>query len=174
MHIKDALERTWQCGTIQLDMSLPDRFHLEYINEAGIKTRPIMIHRTIMGSMERFMGILIEHFAGNFPFWLSPNQIKILPVADRFFDFAKKIQKELLKQNWAAEIDDKTESIGKKVRTAQLEKWNYIIVVGEKEINSEKFNIRVRGKKDIVLLDLGKFIKKLQEEQETRSLNTYL
>ena len=174
MHIKDALERTWQCGTIQLDMSLPDRFELVYTDEAGTKTRPIMIHRTIMGSMERFMGILIEHFAGNFPFWLSPNQIKILPVADRFLDFAKKTQKELIKQNWAVEIDDKTESIGKKVRVAQLEKYNYVIVVGEKEIESGKFNIRVRGKKEIAILDLKEFIKKLQQEQESRSLNTYL
>ncbi len=170
MHIKDALGRTWQCGTIQLDMTLPERFDLGYINQAGDKTRPIMIHRTIMGSIERFTGVLIEHFSGRFPFWMSPSQVKILTVADRHLDFAKKTQEKLLPENWVVEIDDNTESIGKKVRQAQIEQWNYILVIGDKEIESDSFNIRTRKNKQITDLSLQDFIQKLKEEESTRSL----
>ena len=172
MHIKDALGRTWQCGTIQLDMALPERFDLSYINQAGDKSRPIMIHRTIMGSIERFTGVLIEHFSGRFPFWMSPSQIKILTVADRHLEFSKKIQEELLPESWIVEIDDNTESIGKKVRQAQIEQWNYILVIGDKEIESGSFNIRTRENKQISDLSLNVFIQKLKEEEKNRSLTS--
>ena len=172
MHIKDALGRTWQCGTIQLDMALPERFDLSYINQAGDKSRPIMIHRTIMGSIERFTGVLIEHFSGRFPFWMSPSQIKILTVADRHLEFSKKIQEELLPESWVVEIDDNTESIGKKVRQAQIEQWNYILVIGDKEIESGSFNIRTRENKQISDLSLNVFIQKLKEEEKNRSLTS--
>ena len=172
MHIKDALGRTWQCGTIQLDMALPERFDLSYINQAGDKSRPIMIHRTIMGSIERFTGVLIEHFSGRFPFWMSPSQIKILTVADRHLEFTKKTADRLTQKNWSVEIDDNTESIGKKVRQAQLEQFNYILVIGDKEIESESFNIRTRENKQISDLSLNVFIQKLKEEEKNRSLTS--
>ena len=170
LHIKDALGRTWQCGTIQLDMTLPERFNLSYIDQQGNKKQPIMIHRTIMGSIERFMGVLVEHFAGQFPFWMSPNQIKILAVADRFVDFAQKVQSKLATQQWIVELDDKAESISKKVRTAELEQWNYILVIGAQELQTQKFQIRIRAKKQTVTMQLDEFIAKLKDEQETRSL----
>ena len=129
-----------------------------------------MIHRTIMGSIERFTGVLIEHFSGRFPFWMSPSQIKILTVADRHLEFSKKIQEELLPESWSVEIDDNTESIGKKVRQAQIEQWNYILVIGDKEIESGSFNIRTRENKQISDLSLNVFIQKLKEEEKTRSL----
>ncbi len=170
LHIKDALGRTWQCGTIQLDMTLPERFNLSYIDQQGNKKQPIMIHRTIMGSIERFMGVLVEHFAGQFPFWMSPNQIKILAVADRFVNFAQKVQSKLAMQQWIVELDDKAESISKKVRTAELEQWNYILVIGAQELQTQKFQIRIRAKKQTVTMQLDEFIAKLKDEQETRSL----
>ena len=174
MHIKDALGRTWQCGTIQLDMILPERFDLGYTNEQGQKARPIMIHRTIMGSIERFMGILIEHFSGRFPFWMSPNQIKILPVADRFLAYANTLKEKLTAYQWIVEVENKKESIGKKVREAQLEQWNYILVVGEKEEQTQKLNIRIREKKKTIAMNVEDFMRKLKEEQDSRSLKTLI
>lgn len=172
MHIKDALRRTWQCGTIQLDMILPERFDLGYTDKQGKRARPIMIHRTVMGSIERFMGVLIEHFSGRFPFWMSPNQIKILPVADRFLAYANSLKENLAAHEWIVEVDNKTESIAKKVRAAQLEQWNYILVVGEKEQQSQKLNIRIRAQKETVAMSIENFIQTLKDEQKTRSLKT--
>jgi threonyl-tRNA synthetase len=133
IHIKDCLGRTWQCGTIQLDMNMPERFDLNYIGEDNAKHRPIMIHRVIYGSLERFFGILIEHYAGKFPLWLSPVQARIITVADRFEGYAKKVQEALEKESFRIEVDATAESIPKKVRDAQVEKVPLIITVGEKE-----------------------------------------
>ena len=159
-------------GFTKRNKLLLERFDLSYINEAGDKTRPIMIHRTIMGSIERFMGVLIEHFSGRFPFWMSPSQIKILTVADRHLEFTKKTADRLTQKNWSVEIDDNTESIGKKVRQAQLEQFNYILVIGDKEIESGSFNIRTRENKQISDLSLNVFIQKLKEEEKNRSLTS--
>ena len=144
LHLKDAIGRTHQCGTIQLDMSLPEKFDLTYIAEDGSKKRPVMIHRVIYGSLERFIGILVEHYAGKFPVWLSPVQAKILTVADRFEPYAKKVKTELEKDNIRIEIDSRSETLDKKVRDAQLEKVPYIIVVGQKDMDKKTITIRTR------------------------------
>lgn len=143
-HIKDALERTWQCGTIQLDMALPERFALEYTATDGTRKRPVMLHRAIFGSIERFFGILIEHFAGRFPLWLSPRQIRILTVADRHNDYAEKLLKRFKKEGFHAELDTSHESVSKKVRFAQLAQVNYILTIGDKEVENNTFNVRTR------------------------------
>ncbi|MBW2997917.1 threonine--tRNA ligase, partial [Candidatus Woesearchaeota archaeon] len=144
IHIKDALGRTWQCGTIQLDMALPEKFDLTYEGSDGTKHRPVMIHRVVYGSMERFMGILIEHYGGRFPLWLSPNQVKILPIADRHQEYAKTVANKFIDSDIRAEIDDKSETIPKKVRNAQLEQFNYILVVGDKEVEDNTVTVRTR------------------------------
>ena len=143
-HIKDALGRTHQCGTIQLDMSLPEKFDLTYVTETGSKERPVMIHRVIYGSLERFIGILIEHYAGKFPVWLAPVQAKILTVADRFEPYAKKVKSELQKDGIRVEIDSRSETLDKKVRDAQLEKSPYILVVGQKDQDNGTVTVRTR------------------------------
>ncbi len=154
IHIRDALGRTWQCGTIQLDMALPERFDLSYEGKDGNKHRPVMIHRVIYGSVERFTGIIIEHFAGKFPLWLNPNQVTILPVADRHHEYAKKIADDLRNDDINVNIDYKQETIPKKVRNAQLDQYNYILVVGDQEIENNTVTIRTRdnvveGQKDV-------------------------
>jgi threonyl-tRNA synthetase len=143
-HIKDALGRTWQCGTIQLDMSMPERFDLNYEGKDGKKHRPVMIHRVIYGSLERFIGIMIEHYAGKFPLWLSPVQVRILTVADKFDDYAKKIKEEYENAGIRVEFDAAAETISKKVRNAQIDKINYILVIGEKEEAAGTVNVRTR------------------------------
>jgi len=143
-HIKDAIGRTWQCATIQLDMSLPERFDLTYEGDDGKKHRPVMIHRTVYGSMERFMGILVEHYAGKFPLWLSPVQVKILTVADRHDEYAEMLRQKLFDADVRVELDTRAESIPKKVREAQLQQVNYILVVGDKEQENETINVRTR------------------------------
>lgn len=170
MHIRDALKRTWQCGTIQLDMTLPERFKISYVDKHGKKKEPIMIHRTILGSIERFIAILIEHFSGKFPFWLSPNQIKLLTVADRHLPFAKKIYQKLLTENWIVEIDTSAESISKKVRLAKITKWNYIFVIGDKEENEQSFSIRNQDNIQYSGIKLEEFIKKVTQEEQSKSL----
>ncbi len=144
LHIKDAIGRTWQCGTIQLDMSLPERFDLTYEGEDGKKHRPVMIHRVIYGSMERFLGVLIEHYAGKFPLWLSPVQARILTVADRHDEYAEMLRQKLFDAGIRVELDSRAESIPKKVREAQLQQVNYILVVGDKEQENETVNVRTR------------------------------
>ena len=137
-HLEDSLGRTWQCGTIQLDFQMPQRFNLEYVGEDGQKHRPIMIHRAIFGSIERFIGILIEHYAGNFPVWLAPMQVKILPITDRVAAYAKKIEEELKSANVRCSVDLRNEKVGYKIREAQLEKVPYMIVVGDKEVEDDR------------------------------------
>lgn len=144
-HIKDALSRTWQCGTIQLDMALPDRFELEYTAADGSRKRPIMVHRALFGSIERFFGILIEHYAGRFPLWISPRQIRILTVADRHADFAHEVNKRFKAAGFLSTVDDSNESVGKKVRNAQLDQVNYILTIGDKELENRTVALRTRN-----------------------------
>ncbi|MBU1178048.1 threonine--tRNA ligase [Patescibacteria group bacterium] len=170
-HLKDTIGRTWQCATIQLDFAQPENFALEYIAEDGSKQRPVMIHRTIYGSIERFLGILVEHYAGAFPLWLSPTQVKIIPVSDQFLDYAGKVKKELDAHNIRVEIDDRTESVGKKISDNIKDKTPYALVVGEKEIESQQLAVRTRGKKEIENMEVERFVEKLRKEitNKTRS-----
>lgn len=143
-HLKDSIGRTWQCGTIQLDFQLPQRFNLDYIGADGEKHRPIMLHRVVFGSVDRFVGILIEHYAGKFPIWLSPVQVKLLPVSDKFLAYAKKVEQELRQSGVRVSLDDRDEKLGFKIREARLERVPFIAVVGKKEQESETISIRVR------------------------------
>ncbi len=168
-HLKDALGRTWQCGTIQLDFQMPIKFNLRYMGEDGTQNhQPICLHRTIYGSIERFVGLLIEHTAGKLPLWLSPVQVKILTVADRFNKYAQKIAKQMNKEGIRVEIDNRAESIGKKVREAQLQKVNYIIVVGEKEVKSKTVTVRTRDNKVHGAKKIDIFLKQIVKEIEDR------
>ena len=144
VHIKDAIGRMWQCATIQLDMSLPERFDLNYEGDDGKKHRPVMIHRTVYGSLERFFGVLVEHYAGKFPLWLSPVQVSVLTVADRHVEYAEKLKIKFQKAGLRVEVDERAESVPKKVRDNQLKQINYILVVGDKEIENKTVNIRTR------------------------------
>ena len=152
-HLKDSIGRTWQCGTIQLDFQLPRRFEAEYIGEDGEKHRPIMIHRVVFGSIERFIGILIEHYAGKFPVWLSPVQVKILPVSDKYLAYGEKVMAELKSRNVRVEMDGRNEKLGYKIREARLEKVPYMLIVGEKEQENSTVTVRRRdgeeGKQDL-------------------------
>ncbi len=157
-HLEDSIGRTWQCGTIQLDFQLPQRFEAEYIGEDGRKHRPIMIHRVIFGSMERFMGILIEHFAGKFPLWLSPVQVKVLSISDKYMDYVEKIEMILKKEGLRCEIDGRAEKIGYKIRMAQLEKVPYILIVGEKEAKTDSVSVRKRDSGDLGSMSIKQFL----------------
>lgn len=148
-HLRDSIGRTWQCGTIQLDMLMPENFDLNYIGEDGQKHRPVMIHRVAYGSLERFIGILIEHFAGAFPAWLAPIQVKILPITDRHMEYAKKVAKEMWDQNIRVVVDERNEKIGYKIREAQMQKIPYVLVVGDKEMESGTVAVRKRGEGDL-------------------------
>lgn len=163
-HLRDSIGRTWQCGTIQLDFQMPQRFNLEYVGEDGQKHRPIMIHRAIFGSIERFIGILIEHYAGNFPVWLAPVQVKILPITDRTAEYAQAIAKKLTELNFRCDVDSRNEKIGYKIREAQLEKVPYMIVVGDKEAESNSVAVRSRKDGDLGAMPVNAFIDKLTEE----------
>ena len=162
-HLKDSIGRTWQCGTIQLDFQLPQRFELEYIGEDGEKHRPIMLHRVVFGSIDRFMGILIEHYAGKFPVWLSPVQVKILPVSDKYADYANEIAQELRKDRIRVEVDDRDEKLGYKIREARMDKVPYMIIVGEKEKNNKSISVRQRDgesdKQEMGEMQLEEFVK---------------
>ena len=147
-HLEDSIGRTWQCGTIQLDFQLPQRFEAEYIGADGEKHRPIMIHRVVFGSIERFIGILIEHYAGKFPTWLAPVQAKVLPVSDKFAEYAKKVSAELKAKGVRVEMDDRDEKLGYKIRQAQLQKVPYMLIVGEKEQNEGTVSVRKRDVAD--------------------------
>lgn len=163
-HLEDSIGRAWQCGTIQLDFQLPLRFSTEYVGADGEKHRPIMIHRVVFGSIERFIGILTEHYAGKFPLWLSPVQIKILPISDRFIDYAQGIMNELKEFGFRCEMDSRSEKIGYKIREAQLEKVPYMIIVGQKEMESHEISIRKRDEGDLGQISVTEFISQLKEE----------
>ncbi len=163
-HIRDSLGRGWQCGTIQLDFQMPEKFDLNYIGEDGEKHRPVMLHRVIFGSIERFIGILIEHYAGAFPVWLAPVQVKILPITDKQKEYAEKILKKLQDADIRAEVDDRNEKIGYKIREAQLQKIPYMLVLGEKEENSNTVGVRSRKEGDIGAKDIDEFIKNIIQD----------
>jgi len=168
-HVKDALGRTWQCGTVQLDMNLPERFDLNYVNEKNENIRPVMIHRVIFGSFERFLGILVEHYAGAFPTWLSPVQVQLLAVSEKHVDGAYKLKKELKSLGIRVEVDSTDETVGNKVRKAVKQKSPYIVVVGDKEISGDDWTIRVRGQEEQLNMSKDKFIEKVKNEIEKRS-----
>ena len=168
-HLEDSIGRTWQCGTIQLDFQLPMRFNCEYIGADGEKHRPIMIHRVAFGSIERFIGILIEHFAGAFPTWLSPVQVKVLPISDKYMDYAGKVLDELKENGIRAEIDTRAEKIGYKIREARLQKIPYMLVVGAKEEEEGKVSVRSRFLGDEGAKDLNAFVSDIKEEIKTRA-----
>lgn len=170
-HLRDCIGRTWQCGTIQLDYQLPERFELSYIGKDGEKHRPVMIHRVAFGSIERFIGILIEHYAGKFPLWIAPVQVKILPISDKFMDYAKQIEKAMYDAKIRVELDDRAEKIGYKIREAQLEKVPYMIIVGEKELNEGNISVRSRDLGDLGFKNTDDFLKELSEEIISRKTN---
>ena len=157
-HLEDSIGRTWQCGTIQLDFQLPQRFEMEYVGEDGAKHRPIMVHRVVFGSIERFIGILIEHFAGKFPVWLSPLQVKILPITDRQVEYANALAAQMKEKGIRVKVDDRSEKIGYKIREAQMEKVPYMLVVGEKEMEAGQVAVRRRDKGDVGAVAAEEFI----------------
>lgn len=163
-HLQDSLGRTWQCGTIQLDMLMPEKFDLTYVGEDGQRHRPVMIHRVAFGSMERFIGILIEHYAGAFPVWLAPVQVKILPITDRHLPYAQKVAAALQEQDIRVEVDDRNEKIGYKIREAQIEKVPYMLIVGDKEVESGTVAVRQRGRGDVGAQDTAQFIAQVRAE----------
>ena len=156
-HLSDSLGRTWQCGTIQLDMQLPERFELEYTGPDGEKHRPVMIHRVVLGSIERFIGVITEHFAGAFPIWLAPEQIRILPIADRHHEYANSVREKLEAMGMRVTVDERSEKIGYKIREAQLHKIPYMLLVGDKEIENGTVSVRKRGEGDIGARDVDSF-----------------
>jgi threonyl-tRNA synthetase len=169
-HLEDSIGRTWQCGTIQLDMQMPQRFDLEYIGADGEKHRPVMIHRVAFGSVERFIGILIEHFAGAFPTWLAPVQVKVLPISDKYMDYGQSVLAQLSEAGIRAEIDTRAEKIGYKIREARLQKIPYMLVVGAKEEEEKLVSVRSRFKGDEGQKALAAFISDIQEEIRTKEI----
>jgi len=162
--VKDSIGREWQLSTIQIDFNMPKRFQLEYTHENGEKKQPIMIHSALAGSPERFMGILIEHYAGAFPLWLSPEQIRVLPVSEKFFDYADKIKSELKANGWRVSLDNNSESLPKRIRLAEKEKLPYILVVGEKEVATQSVAVRKRGEGDLGAKSLADFLEMIKKE----------
>ena len=173
IHIRDILGRSWQCGTIQLDMSLPEKFELEYMDSDGAHKQPVMIHRAIFGSVERFFGILIEHFAGKFPLWLSPRQARLIPVADRHNEYAHKIAKQIQDADFECNVDDSNESVSKKIRDAQILQVNYMLTVGDKELENQTITVRRRDSVVIGEVDLNSFLSTLKKESEDQALDSY-
>ena len=163
-HLEDSIGRTWQCGTIQLDFQLPQRFEMEYVGEDGQKHRPIMVHRVVFGSIERFIGILIEHYAGKFPVWLSPVQVKILPITEKQQAYAEELYKKMKEAGIRAELDSRNEKIGYKIREAQMEKVPYMLVVGEKEAADGSVSVRRRDKGDTGAVPADEFIAQVKRE----------
>ena len=169
-HIKDSLGRVWQCGTIQLDMNLPERFDLTYIDSDGSKKRPVMLHRVIYGSIERFIGILIEHYAGVFPLWLSPVQVNVLPVVSSYHgDYAKEIYDYLIENDIRCEIDSRDEKLGYRLREAQIKKIPYTLILGEEECNNKTISYRKHGSKDTFTTTKEEFLNLLKEEIKNKS-----
>ena len=168
-HIEDSLGRTWQCGTIQLDMNLPERFNVEYIGEDGQKHRTIMIHRACFGSMERFIGILTEHYAGAFPTWMAPVQVKILPISEKHVEYAKELAKQMHRDYVRVEVDDRSEKIGYKIRQAQMAKVPYMLVVGDKEVEEGTVNVRKHGGDELGSVPFEEFFNSIKIEIKERN-----
>lgn len=169
LKIKDVLGRSWQCSTVQVDFNLPERFNIEYVSEDSSRKRPIMIHRALMGSLERFFGVLIEHYAGAFPLWLSPTQVIVLPVTDAHLPYANELQERLMEDGVRVEVDRRSEKLGFKIREAQMQKIPYMIVVGEKEVSSKMLSVRARGGIDKGQLSLRDFTVMVKKEIEERT-----
>jgi threonyl-tRNA synthetase len=169
-HLKDCIGRSWQCGTIQLDFIMPEKFDLFFINKEGDKEKPVMLHRTILGSMERFMGILIENFAGAFPLWLAPVQVKLLPIADRHIKYGKDIIKKLTKYKIRVELDEVNDKIGAKIRKTELEKIPYMLIFGDKELEEGLVAVRKRGKGDLGRIKIAKFVENVLKEIKDKKL----
>ena len=168
-HIEDSLGRTWQCGTIQLDMNLPERFQIDYVGEDGQKHRPIMIHRACFGSMERFIGILTEHYAGAFPTWMAPVQVKILPISEKHVEYAKELAKQMHRDYVRVEVDDRSEKIGYKIRQAQMAKVPYMLVVGDKEVEEGTVNVRKHGGDELGSVPFEEFFNAVKIEIKERN-----
>ncbi|KEI77103.1 threonyl-tRNA synthetase [Clostridium botulinum A2 117] len=168
-HLKDCIGRTWQCGTIQLDFQMPERFDLSYIGADGEKHRPVMVHRTIYGSVERFIGILIEQYAGAFPTWLAPVQVKLMNITDSQYDYLKKVEEALKENNIRVEIDTRNEKIGYKIREAQLQKVPYMLILGDKEVEAGKVAVRSRKDGDLGAISLEEFIEKIKNEIKNKT-----
>jgi threonyl-tRNA synthetase len=167
--IKDSLGRLWQCSTIQVDFNFPEKFNLSYINDKNQKIQPIMIHRTILGAMERFMGCLIEYYEGAFPVWLSPEQIWIIPIGITHKEYAQETFNKLLKENFRCQLKDENETVSKKIREGEIQKIPYLVIIGDKEINEETISIRQRDSGDLGPIKLNNFIKKIKQEIEERT-----
>ena len=168
-HLADSLGRTWQCGTIQLDMQLPERFELEYVGEDGLKHRPVMIHRVVLGSIERFIGVITEHFAGAFPLWLAPVQVKVLPVTERAHEYANKLNQQLLDADIRSEADCRSEKLGYKIREAQLQKIPYMLVVGDRDMENNTVSVRTRTGEDLGAMTMAEFMEKCAAEIKTKA-----
>ena len=168
-HIEDSLGRTWQCGTIQLDMNLPERFQIDYVGEDGQKHRPIMIHRACFGSMERFIGILTEHYAGAFPTWMAPVQVKVLPISEKHVEYANQLAKQMRHDYVRVEVDDRNEKIGYKIRQAQMEKVPYMLVVGDKEMEDNSVNVRKHGGDELGTVPFDEFFNSIKIEIKERN-----
>ncbi len=173
VHLEDSLGRTWQCATIQLDFQMPERFDLTYIGSDGEEHRPVMIHRTVMGAMERFMGILIEHFAGAFPTWLAPVQVKVIPISEDQIDYAFKVRSELEADGIRVEIDGRDENLGYKIREAQVEQVPYMLIVGDNEVEDNTVSVRERREGDIGTLGLSEFKEKINKEIDQKIVKNY-
>lgn len=168
--LEDAIGRTWQCGTIQLDFQLPQNFDLTYTDNHGEEKRPVMLHRALLGSVERFLGILIEHFEGKFPLWISPEQIRVLPVSEKFMDYAKDVQKQFKDAGFRAELDQRDEKLGYKIRSAQMDKVNYVFVVGAEEEEKKNISVRVRDGEDLGQKEIAQVIEDLRAEIESKEI----
>ena len=168
-HLKDSIGRTWQCGTIQYDMQMPEKFDLTYVGEDGEKHRPIMLHRVVYGSIERFIGILIENYAGAFPAWFAPVQARILPITDKHADYAHQIYKKMFDLGLRVKVDDRNEKVGYKIREAQVQKTPYTLVVGDQEVENGTVTVRKHGEKDSTSMTVDEFIAYLQDKVKNRA-----
>jgi len=168
-HLMDSIGRTWQCGTLQLDFQMPERFELEYVGADGEKHRPVMLHRTVLGSMERFIAILVEHYAGAFPIWLAPEQVRVLPITDRNHSFGREITDKLKAAGLRVHLDDRSEKVGYKIREAQVQKIPYMLVLGDQEQASGEIAVRDRKTAETTVMSLDSFIEKVREEERTRA-----
>jgi threonyl-tRNA synthetase len=164
--VTDALGRKWQLSTIQCDFNMPERFDLHYTTPEGTEERPVVIHRAILGSIERFMGILVEHYAGAFPTWLAPEQVRIVPVSDTYNEYAQTVAEHLRRADLRAHVDERREGVGYKIRDAEVHKVPYMLVVGEKEVGSSKVSVRSHAEGELGQMDLDHFAKRLRDEAE--------
>ncbi|HAC94178.1 MAG TPA: threonine--tRNA ligase, partial [Odoribacter splanchnicus] len=171
--VKDAIGRKWQLGTIQVDYNLPERFDLEYTGADNLKHRPVMIHRAPFGSMERFVAVLIEHTGGKFPLWLAPDQVVVMPISEKFNDYAQKLSDLLNNSDIRTVLDDRNEKIGRKIRDNELKKIPYLLIVGENEMNNNTVSVRRQGQGDMGTMSVEDFISKINEEVNSQLQTIY-